>query len=310
MATVLAMPDDESRELVNLSGQPTALEAVTRAEIDIQIATAKRFPRSIERFIKEATAMVSISPELAAQCTYVLPGRKAKGADGVMRPISGPSVRLAEMIACTWGNLRVVGRIVADDGKSITAQGVCMDLERNVGYEVEVRRGVTTSQGRRYSPDMVNMTCNAAIAIATRNATFKTVPRAFVAVIQDRAREIAAGDVKTLPERAARAVKHFTAQGITAKEVYAALGVAGPADMNFEHLEMLQGFKTSVSEGIATLNDIFRPAPAPADPRKPGENAADALTRQMQEQAAAPEEAPPSPREPGEYEDFEEGIDC
>ncbi len=74
----------EDGEVFELTNQPTALEAVTRAEIDIQVATAKRFPRSISRFVAEAKSMVNLDPDLAAQCTYVLPSRKPSDP-----PVSG-----------------------------------------------------------------------------------------------------------------------------------------------------------------------------------------------------------------------------
>ena len=41
---------------------------ITKAEIDQQIATAHRFPRSIKRFVDEATAMVTLNESIARQC--------------------------------------------------------------------------------------------------------------------------------------------------------------------------------------------------------------------------------------------------
>jgi len=273
---------DSQGEVFDLRNHPSAIEAVTRTEIDIQIATAKRFPRQLSKFITDAKGMVSVSPELAEKCTYVLPGRKKKDeATGKFVPISGPSVRLAEMLACCWKNIRVSGRVIDDDGKAITAQGVCMDLESNIGYSVEVRRGVMTKDGRRYSEDMVNMTCNAAIALATRNATFKTIPRAFVNLIEEYAREVARGDVATLPARVDRAIRHFSGLGVSEKEVYAALEVAGAADITLDHLQTLNGFKNSVTEGLATVEEIFRPTPQFTVSSPPPETKVDSLKRKM-----------------------------
>lgn len=232
----------------------SALESVTRAEIDVQIATAKRFPRSMAKFLSEARGMVGIDPELAAQCTYYLPGR-SKNAP----PITGPSVRLAEICAVCYGNLRVVGRITDDDGKFVTAQAVAMDLERNVGYSVETKRGVTTKEGRRYGDDMLKTTANAAIAIATRNATFKVIPQAFVNLIEDEAKSVARGDVKTMPERTAAALAWFAGRGVPETRVFAALGINGPADMTLDLLVKLQGLRTAVKDGQASVDELFPP---------------------------------------------------
>ena len=281
----------EGGELIDLRDQPTALEAITRAEVDIQIATAKRYPRSIQRFMQEAKAMVSLDPDLAAQCTYVLPARKGSRDN---QPVTGPSVRLAEIAAATYGNLRVVGRITDDDGKTITAQAVAIDLERNVGYSVEVRRGVTTREGRRYGDDMVKVTCNAAIAIATRNATFKVIPRAFVNLIEDEAQRVARGDVRTLPERTERAVHYFVGKGISEERIYAALGITGPGDMTLDLLAQLNGFKVSLNEGHTTLDELF-PMAAPAAVVAPGATKAETLASRLK----AESKGKPEPPEPG-----------
>jgi hypothetical protein len=260
---------DADGEVLDLRDQPTALEAITRAEIDVQVATAKKFPRSVAKFLCEAKGMVALDPDLASRCTYVLPSRKKDG-DGKDGPVTGPSVRLAEILAVCWGNLRISGRITDDDGKFVTAQAVALDLERNVGYSVEVKRGVTISPkakwnaGARFSDDMIKTTCNAAIAIATRNATFKVIPMAFVSLVEEEAQRVATGDVKSLPERTAAALAWFAGKGVGHEKVFAALGIRGAEDMTLDRLATLHGYRTSVKEGLATLEEIFSPPPEPA----------------------------------------------
>lgn len=288
---------DSANEILSVE-PPSAVEAVTRAEIDIQIATAKRFPRSPERFLREACTMVSVSPAIAAACRYTLPARKG----GNNQPIEGASVRLAEIAAACWGNLRIMGRITDDDGKMVTAQGVGIDLERNVAYSVEVKRGVTTRDGRRYGDDMIKTTCLAAIAIATRNVTFKLIPKAFVAIVEDKALAVARGDEKTLPERLDAALSWFGKRGVKDGEVYKALGVTGYSDVTLDHLMTLQGYRTAITDGDATVDEIFRSTPTTPVAgvvREPGESKTDALTRALAAQQQAADEAPRG-REPGE----------
>ena len=52
---------------------PSALESLERASIDVQVATAHRYPRSIEQFRKRAMAMVSQDVEVAESCIYSRP---------------------------------------------------------------------------------------------------------------------------------------------------------------------------------------------------------------------------------------------
>lgn len=149
-----------------------SLEAISRAEVDIQIETAKRYPRNLPDVLNRIATLASHDMKTAEECFYVL--RRGKGDD--QKTIEGLSVRFAEIIASAWGNLRVATRIIGNDGKMITAQGVCHDLENNVATSVEVHRRITDKFGRTYSDDMVVVTGNAASAIAYRKAVLKVIP--------------------------------------------------------------------------------------------------------------------------------------
>src|SRR5678816_4803120 len=89
------------------------------------------------------------------------------------RNIVGPSVRFAEVVASSWGNIRSGARIIDIDDKFITAQGQCFDLEKNICVQVEVKRRITKKDGKRYDDDMIGVTGNAACSISLRNAVFK-----------------------------------------------------------------------------------------------------------------------------------------
>lgn len=144
---------------------------LNRSEIEQQIATARRFPRSIKRFRDESMQMVTLSESVAEQCIYALP------RDG--KTIEGPSARFAEVIASAWGNCRAGARVVDDKGEFVVSQGVFHDLERNVAITYEVQRRITNKKGQRFSADMIGVTANAACSIALRNAILKGVPKAF-----------------------------------------------------------------------------------------------------------------------------------
>ena len=128
---------------------------------------------------------------------------------------------------------------------------------------------------------MVKTTCNAAISIATRNATFKVVPRAFVSLIQDEADRVARGDVKSLPQRVERAVTFFTGRGVSEERIYAALGVAGPADITLDQLQRLNGLKVALSEGHGTLEDLFPVPTVAADAPPAGSSKAETLASRI-----------------------------
>ena len=210
-----------------------ALEAVDRASIDIQVSTAKKYPRSVDKALKDALTLATLDEETAASCFYVLP-RSGKR-------IEGPSARLAEIMAYSWGNLRADADIVDEDRTHITAMGTCFDLEKNVAIRVRVKRRITDRSGRRYNEDMIGVTSNAAISIALRNAVFKVIPAALTQRIYLAARSASIGDAGTITQKRQRAVEWFGKAGMTEAQLLELLEVRGLDDVGEEELITLPG---------------------------------------------------------------------
>jgi len=250
MTTTVEDERDYQTEVV----RTTALESLTRAEIDVQIATAHQFPRNVSRFKAEALSMATLDEETAASCFYKLP---RKEADGGVKIIEGPGVRLAEITGSCWGNMRYGARIVSEDDQFITAQGVAHDLERNVSTTIEVRRRISNKYGKKYSPDMIAVTANAACSIALRNAIFKVIPRAFVNSIYEAAKKTAIGNATTLVERRSKAIEYFSKIGVSKERILAAIGKPGIEDIDLADLETLIGIGTSVKDGDMTVDEAF-----------------------------------------------------
>lgn len=236
----------------------TTLGAITAAEIDRAIATARKFPRSIAAFRTEVRQMACLDEDTAASCTYALP-RRQKNQDGSVevKNIVGPSARFAEIVASAWGNCRVGARIVAQDAETITAQGVFHDLQRNMAINFEVQRRITDKRGRRYSADLIATTGNAASSIAMRNAILKGVPKAYWRGAWDEANKAALGTVKMLSERRQIALSYFKQIGVSEAQVLAALGVKGVEDLDLEKVAVLRAWKEAIKEGDQTVQSLF-----------------------------------------------------
>lgn len=227
----------------------SALEAQTRGEIDIQIATANKYRRSLQKSLQDALTMATLDEETAERCFYVLPrGRQT---------IDGPSARLAEIMASAWGNMRVEGRIVGEDDKFITVRGVAWDLQSNVAVATEVRRRITDKYGRKYSDDMIVMTANAAISIAIRNAVFKVIPNAYTRKIFETCKKVATGDAKTLATKRKETLDALQKLGATRERVFAALQIKGEEDIDLDLLMVLKGMGTAIREGSTSVDEAF-----------------------------------------------------
>lgn len=256
------MPDESEpvRELQLEIVAASALESLERASVDIQISTAHKYPRSLTVVKRRMMDLATLDEETAESCFYKL-NRQGKS-------IEGPSIRLAEIAASSFGNLRYGARVIANDGKQITAQGFCHDLESNVMSTIEVKRRITDRNGRTYSDDMQVVTGNAACAIAARNSIFKVVPFAFVKPIFLAAKKTAVGDITTLAERRTKMLQKFAALGVNEKRVSQSVGKAGVEEIGLNELETLIGVYSAVRDGEQTVDEAF---PAEAKPIKFGE---------------------------------------
>lgn len=263
---------------------PTPLvEAMTRAEVDIQMNQARKSPRSLKKFYDTAVQMATLNEAVAASCMYALP--RGKNKDNTPKFITGPSIRMAEIVASAWQNIRVETRIVEIGEDAVTARGMCIDLENNNGQSVEVRRSILDKYGKRYNSDMIGVTSMAAISLARRNAIFAVVPRAFIDPIADAARKVAVGDEKTLSARREAMMVYFTKLGLTEARVLASIGVAGVQDITLDKLAILRGYATSLKTGEANIETVF-PDPS-ANGNGNGAKSGAALLAEMGKKPAA-----------------------
>ena len=234
--------------------QSDMLTAINRAEVDIQISTAKQYPREVSRVLNQIKTYATMDMETAEDCFYAL--RRGKGSDAQV--IEGISVRLAEIIAGAWGNLRVQTRIIGNDGKTITAQAVCHDLESNLAVSLEVKRRITDKNGRTYSEDMQVVTGNAASAIAYRNAVLKVVPKAVTKKVVNEIKQVALGQSIDLETRRQRLVQYFAQIGVTQSELLAYCEVKTVDQIDTEMVFELRGLANAIKEGTTTVKETFK----------------------------------------------------
>jgi hypothetical protein len=241
--------------------------AISKAEIDLQIATAKSYPRSLAQFQRSAMEMVTYSREAAEKMFYKLP----RGG----KIIEGPSVRLAEIIGQNWRNCRIGARVLGNDDKTVTSQGVFHDLETNVAISFEIKRRITRKDGTRYDDDMIGVTGAAAAGIAFRNAVLKGIPKIFWQPLYEKALETARGDDKDIAPRRKAAIAEFEKMGVPETALLKTLGVTGISKIGPDELVTLRGMYNAIREGTTTAAEAFELGPKPLEPtREIGEDPA------------------------------------
>lgn len=234
--------------------QADMLQAINRSEVDIQIATAKQYPRDLTEVLNKIATYATMDKETAEDCFYVL---RRKGKDGQDTVIEGLSVRMAEIIAGAWGNLRVATHIIGNDGRMITAQAVCHDLETNVAVSKEVKRRITNKYGQTFSEDMQVVTGNAAAAIAFRNAVLAVIPKAVTKRVINEVKEVALGQSIDLETSRQNIMTYFEKIGVTQEQLFFYLGIKDISEIDKEKVFELRSTANAIKEGTTTVNETF-----------------------------------------------------
>jgi len=249
----------EKLEVIN---SVDALEAINRTEVDIAISTARAYPRDLLKAKEEIYKLAISSRETAEACFYHLMRKDKKGKEV---DISGPSIRMAEIVNYSYGNLNSAVRIVSNDGRKITAQAVAHDLERNNRILTEISRSILTTEGRTYSQDMQIVTGNAAGSIAWRNAIFRLIPNAVWIDIQDRIKKFIVGDGKEMLKRRDSLLKKFETLGVPKEDVLKKLNLATVESIDADIMVKLYGVLTAIGEGTSSVEEVFGTVPVKTD---------------------------------------------
>lgn len=255
------------------------MDAVERANVDSQVATAKQYPRDLARSVNNSIAMATMDITTAQSCGYALP----RGG----KPITGPSVHLAKLVVSNWGNIRAEAKVVQITDKQVISRGTCWDLENNVATAFEVRRSIIGKGGKRFSDDMITVTGNAANSIAYRNAVFSVIPKAIIDKVYQAAQHYITGDLsdeEKLVTRRKKCIDFFKSEyGITEDEVVMLCGKQTVNQIKADQIALLLGITQSLKDGDTTVEDLMKPYRAEENKKTIAEKAAEAAKANVNE---------------------------
>jgi hypothetical protein len=251
------MSDTIETEVVN----ENALSVIERANIDCQIETAKKYPRSLGQVNADMLSLATLDEETAASCFYTLP----RGG----KTIQGKSVRMAEIAASCWGNFRAASRTVltqtTGDNPHVVVQAMAHDLQTNTAITIEKRRRVVKKKSKdAIDEDDINLAVNSCAAIAFRDAVFKIIPNAITNSVYEKAKLVAVGDIKSLAVTRQKVVDRLKQMGAKEDRIFAAVGAKRIDDITQEGVEILIGLGTALKDGATTLEEAFPAAIEPA----------------------------------------------
>jgi len=249
--------------------ESSALSVIERqdsAALDVQVNTAKTYPRSVQKFQADLEAWATMDERVADECFFVKP----VGAEKII----GPSIRFAELVQASYGNLITDARLILEDTDSILVEGTCRDLERNTASRSQVRRSIIGRNKKRFPQHVVENQILGGMAIARRNAIFQVVPKALWIGIWDQARAVSVGDVETFAARRIETVKALRDLGCNMEHVKAYCGGKDSKDLDADSLLRLKMKRRAIEGGEVTAAAAF-PPPMP-DPEVAEQSVSDA----------------------------------
>ncbi len=241
----------ENTEIIKVD--ETMVAPTSEPLFDIQISTAKKYPRNVIRVIENAIATVTRNENIAASCGYALPraGKKIQGA----------SVHLARIIAQFYGNIRVQVRAGEVGATHVTASAIAFDLESNYAIQVDARRKILYKDGKRYDEDMINTTMLAAMAVAERNAIFKVIPQAMIDEVYQSSRHKLTGDLSDEQKLIAKRKEVFEYflknYDVKEKDILEMFGKQTVSQINPEDIATLRGVVQAIKDGDTTIEEQF-----------------------------------------------------
>jgi hypothetical protein len=271
------MKKSESHEVeIVKETQPDAIEGISRGELAVRIEKALANPRAASAAMAELEAVVTASEDTANECFYVLP---RAGKD-----ISGPSVRFAEALSYCWRNNMVGARSMGEDDRMTRSAGYYTDFERNTCVMFEVGRRIVDKAGRRFGDDMIQITQNAASAIALRNSILRGIPQLYWKPALKAAQDLLIGKGKSMEEKRDGVSKFFSNFNITDDRIARRMGRTSIIDLTDEDIVTLRGLANALKDGATSIQEVF-----------PAEGGATVANQRLSEEAPKPriEEPPP-----------------
>jgi len=233
------------------TGLMASTEARAVAEVQAAYVIAKKFPRNQHESYQNIMEACK-RPFLAEHAMYTYP----KGGTSV----SGPSIRLAEVLAQCWGNLDCGVRELSQSNGVSVAEAYCIDLQTNmrnvkIFHVPHVR---DTKKGRQKLTDARD------IYEMVANQGSRRLRACILAVLPIDVQEAAVAQVKKtlehgelpIADRIRLMIAKFDEVGVKVEHLEKRLGHNLSATIPAE-IVTLQGIYKSIKDGFAGREDFF-----------------------------------------------------
>jgi len=254
-----------------------AVSASARAEIESAFVMALKMPRNREQARVEIVDSCR-NLRFAEKVKYKKPvGKKKVGNQWVQNFVEGPSIRFAEEMIRTWGNVKIQCVTIYEDSfKRITLVNV-VDLQKNISYSKQITVDKTVERKNAAGREVISERINSynekiSIVVATsdevtikeaaliskeiRNASLRLIPQDIIdEAMQITSTTIEAGVSSDIHGSRKTLIDVFAKLGIKPLDLEEYLGHSIDATTPKEIADLKIIFKT-ISDGQATWKDF------------------------------------------------------
>jgi hypothetical protein len=219
-----------------------------RAAVDVQVATAHAYPRDRQKALQ---AIVNEALQDSESMIYTL--RYVNHKTGEAQVVQGASVRLAEVVAQNWGNIRVWASVIEARPEYVRARGSAWDMQSNAWATEEVVVPTLDKKGQPYPERLRILQQQSAVSKAFRNVVLRVVPRSVVnAAINAIKRQ------QVVTPKAIASIRNWL-KTIKVSEAAACrvIGAQSLDSITPEQLATIRGIYAAIRDGELTIEDAF-----------------------------------------------------
>ena len=226
------------------------------AEVQAALVIAKQFPRNpIEAYDRVMNACQR--PGLAQSAVYSY----ARGGSS----ISGPSIRLAEMLAQNWGNIQYGIRELSSENGESTVEAFAWDVETNTRqtkvFQVPHIRYTRQGTKKLTDPrDIYELVANNG-ARRLRACILGVIPGDVVDAAVDQCEKTIHASADTSPEGVQKLIKAFEQFGVSKEDIESFIQRRVDA-ITPANVVSLRKIFTSLRDGMSSAKDWFKNAKA------------------------------------------------
>jgi hypothetical protein len=245
-------PIDDPVEIVSAqpaaAAQPEIVTYLEKAAVDVQVATAKAYPRDRQKAMQAIVAEAMMDSE---SMVYTLRYRDRES--GETKVVKGPSIRLAEIIMQNWGNLRVWATVIESRPEYIRARGSAWDVQTNAWGNEEVIVPTLDRHGKPLHDRLRIIYQQVAISKALRNAILRVIPRSVVnTVMQAIERQ------QPVTPKAIAGIRDWLRRvGVSEATACRVVGAQSLDNLTPAQLSTLRGIYAAIRDGEMTVEEAF-----------------------------------------------------